>query len=96
MPQKKVKDNIATPVSITACQDYAIGTVGPAVERLFSSHEGFSRFVKPGERVLLKVNLLAPARPDRHLTTHPAVVAALARLVRDAGATAVIGDSMGA
>ena len=96
MPQKKVKDNIATPVSVTACPDYDIGTVGPAVERLFSSHEGFTRFVKPGERVLLKVNLLAPTRPDRHTTTHPAVVAALARLVRDAGATAVIGDSMGA
>jgi len=95
MPKKKVKESPKTPVSITACPDYDTGSVESAMERLFSSHEHFARFVRPGERILLKVNLLAPRHPETQTTTHPAVVAALARLVSDAGATAVIGDSMG-
>ena len=56
---------------------------------------GMSRFVKPGERILLKANLLRPAPPESAVCTHPAVVAAVARMVVEAGATAVITDSPG-
>jgi uncharacterized protein (DUF362 family)/Pyruvate/2-oxoacid:ferredoxin oxidoreductase delta subunit len=54
-----------------------------------------SRFVKPGMRVLLKPNLLAARKPEQATTTHPTVMAAVAKLVRQAGGQAVIADSPG-
>ena len=96
MPDLTTTESPAPPVALTRCADYTDGNVDAAVDRLFGTHEGFSHFVKPGDRVLLKVNLLSPSQPETQTITHPAVVAALARFVRDSGATAVIGDSMGA
>jgi uncharacterized protein (DUF362 family)/Pyruvate/2-oxoacid:ferredoxin oxidoreductase delta subunit len=54
-----------------------------------------SRFVRPGQRVLLKPNLLSARDPSRRITTDPAVVSAVARLVLEAGGTPFIGDSPG-
>ena len=54
-----------------------------------------SAYVQPGQRVLLKANLLRAANPDEMVSTHPAVVAAVVRLVQEAGGIPVIGDSPG-
>lgn len=57
---------------------------------------GLGAFVSPGDRVLLKVNLLAPAKPEEAVTTHPAVVRAMIREARAAGAAVVkVGDGPG-
>lgn len=56
---------------------------------------GMSAFVKPGQRVLLKVNLLMKKRPEEAVTTHPSVVEAVVRLVQEAGGIPIIGDSPG-
>jgi len=56
---------------------------------------GMSRFVLPGQRVFLKVNLLMKKRPDEAVTTHPSVVEAVVRLVQEAGGIPIIGDSPG-
>ncbi|HWJ04151.1 MAG TPA: DUF362 domain-containing protein, partial [Verrucomicrobiae bacterium] len=47
------------------------------------------------QRVLLKINLLMKKKPDEAVTTHPAVVEAMVRLVQEAGGIAIIGDSPG-
>jgi uncharacterized protein (DUF362 family)/Pyruvate/2-oxoacid:ferredoxin oxidoreductase delta subunit len=57
---------------------------------------GIDRFVEPGQRVCLKVNLLAAAKPERAVTTHPAVIEAVVNLVREAGGEPFIADSPGA
>jgi uncharacterized protein (DUF362 family)/NAD-dependent dihydropyrimidine dehydrogenase PreA subunit len=49
--------------------------------------------VRPGQRVLLKPNLLGPFAVERAVTTHPAVVRAAIRLVQEAGGRAFVGDS---
>lgn len=56
---------------------------------------GMDRFVKPGEKILLKVNLLRGAPPEEAVTTHPAVVAAVAGLIKTKGAQPRIADSPG-
>ncbi len=56
---------------------------------------GMSRWVRPGQQVLLKVNLLTAATPEKGITTHPAVILALAELVREAGGRPVVADSPG-
>ncbi len=56
---------------------------------------GVGRFVRPGMKVLLKPNLLAPLPPERGVDTHPALVQAMASLVAEAGGEVLVGDSPG-
>ena len=57
---------------------------------------GMERFVKPGDRVLVKPNMTGPSSYEKGVTTNPAVVVALARMAFEAGAGAVdIGDGTG-
>jgi uncharacterized protein (DUF362 family)/Pyruvate/2-oxoacid:ferredoxin oxidoreductase delta subunit len=51
------------------------------------------RFVKPGQSVLIKPNLLSEHVPEDAVTTHPEVVRALIRLVKAAGASPWVADS---
>jgi uncharacterized protein (DUF362 family)/NAD-dependent dihydropyrimidine dehydrogenase PreA subunit len=66
-----------------------------AVRRALEPLGGMSAFVSPGNRVLLKVNLVAPAKPDEAVTTHPAIVRAVIHLVKECGGTALVGDGPG-
>lgn len=60
-----------------------------AVEKL----GGMDKWVKKGEKILIKPNLLSPEAPEKAITTHPTLVKAVTRLVQQAGASAYIGDS---
>ena len=80
-------------VYIAFCPDYAQAEA--AIRALVGRMGGMERFVRPGERFALKTNLLRPAPPESAICTHPAVVEAVARLVREAGGTPVICDSPG-
>ena len=80
-------------VYVISCPDY--GHAEGAVRELICRMGGMERFVRPGERIFLKVNLLAAARPEQAITVHPAVAAAVGRLAVEAGAQVVLGDSPG-
>lgn len=82
-------------VSVVTCQTYEPGAVRQAVAGALAPLGDIGRFVRPGMQVLLKPNLLAAASQDRAITTHPAVVQAVAELVQEAGGGALIGDSPG-
>jgi uncharacterized protein (DUF362 family) len=49
----------------------------------------------PGKRVLLKPNMVEPTRAARHMTTHPAVVVAVAEVFREWGAEVIVGEAPG-
>ncbi len=82
-------------VAIVRCPDYTETRVEAALRQSLALIGGIENLVRPGNRVLLKVNLLSPKTPEQAVTTHPAVVAALARLAREAGGEPVVGDSSG-
>lgn len=82
-------------VSVSRCQEYDATLVREAVRECVGRLGGIGAFVKPGERVLVKVNLLFPSRPEEAVTSHPAVVRAVAEMVEEAGAHAIVGDSPG-
>lgn len=82
-------------VSIIPCDKYQTAAVESAVRNAVDLLGGMSAFVKPGDRVLLKPNLLKARPPDAAVTTHPEVVRAVIRLVREAGGSALVGDSPG-
>lgn len=56
---------------------------------------GMSAYVKPNQKVLLKVNLLMKKQPEEAVTTHPSIVEAVVHLVQEAGGIPIIGDSPG-
>lgn len=82
-------------VSIVKCENYDFDKVKNAVKASLDLLGGISSFVLPGEKVLLKVNLLMRRKPEKVTTTHPSLARALAELVLEAGAHPIIGDSPG-
>ena len=82
-------------VALVRCPSYEGEKVQEAVRRTVDLLGGMDRYVRPGERVLLKPNLLKASRPEAAVTTHPEVVRSVIRLVRECGASPVIGDSPG-
>ncbi|MBQ7220015.1 MAG: DUF362 domain-containing protein [Synergistaceae bacterium] len=82
-------------VFIARQNSYEQSQIDSAVRRVFDSFGGISNFVKKGERVLLKVNLVSGHDISRRITTDPAIVKAAARLVLAEGATPFIADSPG-
>ncbi len=54
---------------------------------------GMTHYIKKGERVLLKTNLLIPSDPKKAVVTNPAVIQALAEVILQIGAVPFIGDS---
>ena len=77
------------------CADYDFEAVRAALREVLAPWGGMGAFVKPGERIALKPNLLLGADPEQAITTHPAVAAAVALAVREAGAYPVVVESPG-
>lgn len=82
-------------VSIGFVDSYEVGRLRAAVLELLEPLGGIGAFVAPGERVLLKPNMLAARAPALAVTTHPSLVRVVAELVREAGALVLVGDSPG-
>jgi len=82
-------------VSLLRLPDYDEARVLTALRECLAPLGGMSAFVRPGQRVLLKPNMLAPFAPEQAVTTHPAVVKATLELVREAGGEPFVGDSPG-
>ncbi len=92
---RPVREESLAEVSLVGCSDYDPVRTFNAVKRSVDLLGGMGAFVKPGDRVLIKPNLLKAALPDAAVTTHPEVVRAAIRLVHEAGAQASVGDSPG-
>ena len=80
-------------VALQRCSTYAADAVLAAVRACLAPLGGMAAFVKPGQRVLLKPNLLMAAPPEKAASTHPALVEAAIILVQEAGGIATVGDS---
>jgi uncharacterized protein (DUF362 family)/ferredoxin len=80
-------------VYIVRCQTY--DQAEEKVAELLEMMGGINRFVKKDEKIILKANLLRAANPDKMVTTHPSIIAAVGRLARTQGAKPIIADSPG-
>ncbi len=72
--------------------DLAVITGEPAAatQKAIEALGGISRFVKKGQKVVLKPNMSFANPPDRASTTHPAVVVTVAQACLEAGAQRVV------
>ena len=82
-------------VSMRYCQSYQYENLRAILQETIASLGGFEPYIKPGQKILLKPNLLAKKKPEEATTTHPIFIRALASLLIEYGASVIIGDSPG-
>jgi len=82
-------------ISIVRCESYDLTSVETSIRKALSYLGGIEAFVKPGDSVLLKPNLLLGSRPETAIVTHPAIVEVIVKMVKDAGGNPIIADSPG-
>lgn len=81
-------------VVVAACPSYSSGDVAAALAEIMDALGGMAAVIKPGETVLVKLNLFSPHDPDDAVTTHPELVKQVVQLCFEAGAGRVwVGDS---
>lgn len=80
-------------VSLIPAQSYERHLLREALETLLQPLGGLSAFVKRGDRVLLKPNLLTGSRPGKECTTRAELVHTVAQMAIDAGGKPFLGDS---
>ena len=85
----------ASIVVAVRCASYDRAEVQEAVNRGLGLLGGAKAFVQPGERILLKPNLLSGRAPERAVTTHPGVFQTVATAFQTVGAELSYGDSPG-
>lgn len=80
-------------VALARCASYAPDALQAGLREVLLPLGGLERFVRRGQSVLIKPNLLTDRAPEAAVTTHPELVRALIRLLREAGANPSVGDS---
>jgi len=80
-------------VALVACDTYDDMEVYEAVKKGLDLLGGISCLIKPGEKIVLKPNVLIGASPDRCVCTHPAVFRAVGKILLESGTSVTCGDS---
>lgn len=80
-------------VALIRCESYEYEGVRSAVARGLDLIGGAGKFVKQGQRLLLKPNLLVGEAPEKCVNTHPSVFRAVAEIFKATGAVVSYGDS---
>ena len=80
-------------VALVQSTEYGTEQIEAAVRHAVDLLGGMSRFVQPGQRVLVKPNLLQGGDPAKAIITHPTVVRAVVKLAQEAGGLVLIADN---
>jgi uncharacterized protein (DUF362 family) len=81
------------PASLIRAHQYEdLAQLRESIVTMLAPLGGMQSFVKAGDRVLLKPNLLTGARPGKECTTRPEIVYCVAQLVQEAGGKPFLGD----
>ena len=80
-------------VSVVKCADYS--EVQSAVEKAVSLIGGIEKFIKKGDKVVIKPNLVSKKKPDEAVTTNPALLRAVIIMAEKAGGRVTIAESPG-
>lgn len=84
-----------TIVSAKKCYSYQADELAEKLDFLLAELGGLESFIKTGDTVLFKTNLLMGKAPEKAVTTNPEFIRALAKKVKELGAEVIIADSPG-
>ena len=79
-------------VSIVKCDNYDREKLLSSVRKSLDLVGGISSFIKEGDKVLIKPNLLSATTPDTGVDTHPEFARAVIKIVKETGAKIYLGD----
>lgn len=79
-------------ISIVKCNSYNPSLVFQATKRAIDLIGGISSFIKPHSKVLVKPNLLLAKEPEFGVTTHPEVVRAIVKILKEINCSIYLGD----
>ncbi len=79
-------------VSIIKCASYDSSEVEVSVRKAVNLIGGITHYIKPGSCVLLKPNILMAKEPEFGIDTHPEVVRAVIRVLKDINCHIFVGD----
>ncbi len=82
-------------VSLHKCTSYDDDKVYESLKMALLDLGGLESMISAGNVVALKPNLLLPQSPDNCATTHPSIVGAVGRLVREAEGIPIVVESPG-
>ena len=82
-------------VALVFCEQYVLTDVCAAVKKGLDLLGGAGKFTDPGEKILIKPNLLVGEDPQRSISPHPTVFQAVLEQFQAAGAQLSFGDSPG-
>ena len=82
-----------TTVAAVGVKSYQREEVETGLTEALALIGGIAAVVQPGDKVLIKPNMLEALPPDKAVTTHPEVVRAVIREVKKAGGLPTVGDS---
>lgn len=82
-------------VAVLNCPDYHLQSISQQLLKGIDLLGGWARYINPGDKVFVKLNLLMKKRPEEAVTTHPILVEAVVRQLMELGASVIIGDSPG-
>ena len=81
-------------VSVVPCRNYEEAEAVEALRKVLAPLGGLD-WVKEGMTVAVKANLVTFMKPEKAATTHPVLLCALIKLLKEKGARVVVGDSPG-
>ena len=84
---------MSSKIAITKCSSYESKLVDDSVRKAIDLLGGISNFIKPGSRVLVKPNLLMGVAPEAGVCTHPEVIRAVIKLLKEINCKISLGDS---
>ena len=81
-------------VSCVRLAEYEQSSAEDALRRILEPIGGLE-LIKPGMTVVIKANLVSAMKPEEAATTHPVLLKALTRMIKERGAKVILGDSPG-
>ncbi len=79
-------------ISVIKCKDYDPSLVLEATRKAIDLIGGITSFIQPKSKVLVKPNLLMAKEPEFGIDTHPEVVRAVVKLLKEINCTLYLGD----
>ncbi|NTV89915.1 MAG: iron-sulfur cluster-binding protein, partial [Clostridiales bacterium] len=80
-------------VIIKKCETYDFDLMSQAIKSGMDLLGGWENFVKPGMKVLLKVNMIGPKTSESAAVTHCELARVIVRMLRERHCIVSIGDS---